>query len=206
MNRFRAAAGATLIAFLIAACTGAPAVDETPSEEPTDTPTPATEPSEDGSAASFAPGGGDLDSILPDEVGGIAIQYQFTEGQGVLGSEGVTPDVQDSLDRMGADMDDVSLAFGYGIDQASGGYVSIFAIRVAGADGGTLREEFRRSMVEDSDNVFTEATVGGKDVLAFASGTETEEADGYMYVHDDVVFMVGGSTPELSEEALSLLP
>jgi hypothetical protein len=59
-------------------------------------------------------------------------------------------------------------------------------------------------MVEDSDNVFTEANVGGKDVLAF--GTAGQEADGYMYVKGDIVFMVGGSTPELTEEALSLLP
>jgi hypothetical protein len=203
VNRFRAAASASLVAILIAACSAAsPGAEAT--EEPTPTPTPATEPSEDGSGPSFAPGAGDLDSILPDEVGGITLQYQFAEGQGVMGSEGITPEMQDSLDRMGADMDDVSLAIGYGIDQTNGGYLSIFAIQVAGADGGTLRDEFRQSMVEDSDNVFTEANVGGKDVLAF--GTAGQEADGYMYVKGDIVFMVGGSTPELTEEALSLLP
>lgn len=204
MNRFLAAVGATLIAILIAACSGASSpAEDTPTEEPTATPAPSVEASEDGSGASFAPGAGDLDSILPDEVGGITLEYQFAEGQGVLGSEGITPEIQDSLDRIGADMDDVSFAFGYGIDQASG-YVSIFAIRVAGADGQTLRDELRQSMVEDSDNVFTETNVGRKEVLAF--GSPGQEADGYMYVHDDVVFMVGGSSPGITEEALSLLP
>jgi hypothetical protein len=203
VNRFRAAASASLVAILIAACSAAsPAAEGT--EEPTPTPTPATEPSEDGSGPSFAPGAGDLDSILPDEVGGITLQYQFAEGANVLGSEGITPEVQDSLDRVGANMDEVSSAIGIGIDEASGSILSIFAIRVAGADEGALRDEFRQVMEEDADSVFTEANVGGKDVLAF--GTAGQEADGYMYVKGDIVFMVGGSTPELTEEALSLLP
>jgi len=207
VNRFRAAASATLIAILFVACSSAsPSAEGDQSEEPIATPTPAIEPSEDGSGPSFAPGAGDLDSILPDEIGGIVLEYQFAEGQGVLGSEGATPEVQDFLDRVGANMDDVSSAIGIGFDQATSGIISIFAIRVAGAEEGSLRDEFRQVMEEDADNVFTEANVGGKDVLAFASGTVGEAADGYMYVHDDIVFLVGGSSPELSEEALSLLP
>ena len=203
MNRFRAAASASLVAVLIAACSAAsPGAEGT--EEPTPTPTPATEPSEDGSGPSLAPGAGDLDSILPDEVGGITLEYQFAEGANVLGSAGITPEVQDFLDRVGANMDEVSSAIGIGIDEASGNILSIFAIRVAGADEGALRDEFRQVMEEDADSVFTEANVGGKNVLAF--GTAGQEADGYMYVKGDIVFMVGGSTPELTEEALSLLP
>jgi hypothetical protein len=206
VNRFRAAAGAAFTAILIAACSGAssPAADDTPTEEPTATPAPSVEASEDGSGASFAPGAGDLDSILPDQVGGITLEYQFAEGEGVLGSEGITPEVQDFLNRVGANTDDVSSAIGIGIDQASGGIISIFAIRVAGADEGSLRDEFQQVMEEDADSVFTEATLGGKEVMSF--GTAGQEPDGYMYVHDDVVFMVGGSTPELTVEALSLLP
>jgi hypothetical protein len=205
VNRFRAVAGAALIAILIAACSGASSpAEDTPTQEPTATPAPSVGASEDGSGASFAPGAGDLDSILPDEVGGITLEYQFAEGEGVLGSEGITPEVQDFLNRVGADTEDVSSAIGIGIDQASGGIISIFAIRVAGADEGSLRDEFRQVMEEDADSVFSEATLGGKEVMSF--GTEGEEPDGYMYVHDDVVFMVGGSSPELTEEALSLLP
>jgi len=203
VNRFRAAASASLVAILIAACSGTPATEDTPTEEPTATPTPASEPSEDGSGPSFEPGAGDLDSLLPDEVGGIALEYQFADGQGVLGSEGITPEVQDFLDRVGANMDEVSSAIGIGFDEPSSGFVSIFAIRVAGADEGSLRDEFRQLMEEDADSVATETSLGGKDVMAF--GTAGQDPDGYMYVHDDVVFMVAGSTPELTEEALSLL-
>lgn len=204
MSRFRAAASASLVAIVIAACSAGASPGDEPTEEPTPTPTPATEPSEDGSGPSFAPGAGDLDSVLPDDVGGITLDYQFAEGPGVLGSEGITPEVQDFLDRVGANMDDVSSAIGIGIDEASGGIVSIFAIRVAGADGDSLRDELQQVMQEDADSVFTEANLGGKDVLAF--GTAGQDSDGFMYVHEDVVFMVGASTPELSEEALSLLP
>jgi hypothetical protein len=205
VNRFRAAAGAAVIAVLIAACSGASSpAEDSQTEEPTATPAPSVEASEDGSAASFAPGAGDLDSLLPDEVGGITLEYQFAEGEGVLGSEGMTPEVQDFLDRVGADADDISSAIGFGIDQPSGGIITIFAIRVAGADEGSLRDEFRQVMEEDADSVSSEATLGGKQVISF--GTEGEEPDGYMYVHNDVVFMVGGSSQELTEEALSLLP
>jgi hypothetical protein len=204
VNRFRAAVSASLVAIVIAACSGSPSTEDTPTEEPTPTPTPATEPSEDGSGPSFAPGAGDLDSILPDEVGGITLDYQFAEGQGVLGSEGVTPEVQDFLDGVGASMDDVRSAIGIGFDQASGGVISIFAIQVSGADEGALLDEFRQVLEADSENVTSEDNVGGKDVLAF--GVAGEAANTYLYVRDDVVFMVGGSTAELSEEALSLLP
>lgn len=204
MNRYRAAASASLLAILIAACSASSPAADTPTPEPTATPT--TEASGDGSGASFAPGAGDLDSILPDEVGGITLDYQFAEGQGVLGSEGVTPEVQDFLDQVGSDMDDVRSAIGIGINQESGGFISIFAIQVSGADEGSLRDEFRQVMEQDAEGTFTETSVAGKDVLAFSSGTAGEVPEGYMYVHDDVVFLIGGSTPELSEEALSLLP
>jgi hypothetical protein len=201
VTRFRAAAGTALVAVLIAACSSSPS----PTEEPTPTATPTVEPSEDaGIQPSFEPGAGSLDSVLPDEVGGITIEYQFAEGQAILGSEGITPEVQDFLDRVGSNMDDVSSAIGVGVDQASGGFLSIFAIRVAGADSGALSDEMQQTMEQDSDSVFTEANVGGKDVLAF--GTAGQTPDGFMYVHADIVFLVGASTPELSEEALSLLP
>lgn len=208
MNRFRAAASGTIVALLIAGCGPASGTDGTASE-PESTPAVTSSPAESedgGSLPSFAPGAGELDEILPDEVGGITLQYQFAEGQGVMGSEGVTPEVQDFLDQVGASADDIRSAIGIGFDQASGGVISIFAIQVSGADEDMLRDEFQQVMEEDADSVFTEVTVGGKDVLAFTSGTAGEAPDGYMYVHDDVLFLVAGSTPELSEEALSLLP
>jgi len=201
VNRFRAAASAAVVASLIAACSSS---SPSASPEPTATPSPTEAASEGGGLPSLNPGAGDLDSVLPDEVGGITLQYQFSEGQAVLGSEGVTPEVQDFLDRVGSSMDDVSVAIGVGVDAANGTAVSIFAIRVAGASSSALRDEMTQTMEQDSDSVFTEANVGGKDVLSF--GTAGQAPEGFMYVHDDVVFLVGASAPELSEEALSLLP
>jgi hypothetical protein len=204
VNRFRAAASATLLALLVAACGPASSADETPTEEPTAVVTPSPAESDDaGGAPSFEQGAGALDDILPDEVGGIPLEYQFAEGAGALGTEGVTPEVQDFMDRVGADMDDVRVAFGIGFDQTAGAIVSIFAVQVAGADEDTLRDEFRQ-VLEEEDNVVSEDTIAGKNVLAF--GTEDAETDTFLYVHDDVVFMVGASSAELTEEALSLLP
>lgn len=204
MNRLRAAASAGLVAVLIAACSGSSPSEGAASEEPTATPSPTAAASEGGGLPSLEPGAGDLDSLLPDEVGGITLQYQFAQGNAVLGSEGVTPEIQDFLDRVGSSMDDVSIAIGIGVDPSSGGGVSIFAIRVAGAGSDALRDEMTQTMETDNDSVVTEANVGGKDVLTF--GTAGQDPEGFMYVHDDVVFLVGASTPELSTEALSLLP
>lgn len=192
-------------ALLLAACSSASPSESAaaPSEEASSQPSAAAS-SGDGTGASFVPGAGSLDGILPDSVGGITLEYQYADGQAVLGSEGVTPEVQDFLNRVGGSIDGVSSAFGIGSDQAAGSFISIFAIRVAGADEGRLRDEFRQVMGEGSDNVFTEANVGGKNVLAF--GAAGAEPDGYLYVKGDVVFTVGASTPELNEAVLSQLP
>jgi hypothetical protein len=150
-------------------------------------------------------GNGDLAGILPDEIDGIPLTYQFQSGSDVLNGEGVTPEVQAALNRLGADIDDVSTAFGFGIDQADPANprsVSIFAMRVAGADSDQLLEEFRTSM--GADNALTETNVGGKTVLTLGSDAGT--AEGYMYVTGDTVFMVAASPLELSAEILSALP
>jgi hypothetical protein len=199
MNPFRVATGAMLVALLIVACSSC----SSPSEEPTSTPTPTTIASEVGSLPSFAPGAGDLEGMLPDEVGGITLTYQHLDGATADSGE-VTPEVQDFLDRTGTRLEDVTSAIGVGFDQAAGGYISIFAIQVSGADEGTLGNEFRMVLAEDPDTVLTETTLGGKDVLAFGAGGQ--DADGFMYVHEDVVFLVRGSTPELTGGMLMLLP
>jgi hypothetical protein len=190
-------AAAALAALFIGACSGA-----SPSEEATPKPTPTAEASQGGTLPSLAPGAGELEGILPDEVGGITLTYQSVNGYGGDSGE-VTPELRDFFDRTGTRLEDVTVAVGVGFDQAAGGYLSIFATQVPGADEETLKDEFRK-VLENADNVLTETTIAGKDVLAVA--TAGQDPYGIMYVHDDILFLVRGSTPELSEEALSLLP
>lgn len=190
---------------LLAACAPASlAPDESeaaslPSEAP-------AESSGDGTGSSFVPGAGDLDGILPDSVGGITLEYEYAEGQAVLGSEGVTPEVQTFFDRIGANVGNLSSAIGSGFDEASGDIIFILAFRVAGSDEGRLRDGFRTVLEEeDPDQVFVEDNIAGKNVLGYGAADEPTPS-GYMYVKNDVVFLIGASTPELTEEVLSLLP
>jgi hypothetical protein len=141
---------------------------------------------------------------VPETVGGITIQYQYATGQDVLGGQGITPEVQDFLTQTHADINDVTSAIGIGIDQANGTAVSIFALRVAGADEGTLRDQFKQVMEQNGSNTLTEQTVGGKSVLAIADSSG--DVTTWMYVHSDIVFVVGASSADLAAEALAALP
>ena len=174
--------------------------EASPSEEASE------EPSEDdtaGAEPSLGEGAGDLDAILPDEVGGLTIEYQHTTGEDVMGSEGTTPEAQEFFDRVGADEDDLSSAFGFGVDPESGNVLTIIAFQVSGADEDELRTEFLATLAEEGDTVTEEQTVGGKSVVAFG---EESASQGYVYVNGDVVFIVGGEPISLAEEALGLLP
>jgi len=202
VSRFSATASATLVAIVVAACSGS-----SPSSQESSGQGPSVAASAEGSTPasqealpSNAAGAGSLEGIVPTSVGGITITYQYAVGQDVIGGDAITPEVQDFLDESHADITDVTSATGVGIDQATGTVVSIFALRVAGADEGALRDAFRKSLEADG-TLFTEATVGGKQVLKWDVELPT-----FMYVHEDVVFLVGASSQELSAEALSKLP
>jgi hypothetical protein len=210
VNRLRTIGAFGALLIVLAAC--GPAASGGSSEPSSDTSSGASVTESVASQPSEAPtqtpdngNGGDLAGILPDEIDGIALTYEFASGSGAIDAEGVTPEVQAALNRLGADVNDVSTAFAFGIDQSdpeNPRFVTIFALRVAGADEGLLREEFRTAMGED--NVVTEANVGGKNVLAFGSDAAT--ADGYLYAKGDIVFLVAGTPQELAALILSELP
>jgi len=206
VNRFRTIALTALAGFVLMAC--GPAASSSagePSSEASAAGSEASQPSQAPDQTPDTGNGGDLAGVLPDEIAGIALTYQFTSGAGVLSGEGITPEVEAALDRLGSDMNDISTAYAFGIDQADPAnprFVSIFAMRVAGADSDQLLAEFTAAM--GADNTVTEANVGGKSVLAF--GDDPAAADGYIYVKDDTIFMVAASPSELSAEALSALP
>lgn len=195
-----------LVAMFVVACSGDQAgASATQSAAAAEEETPAAEETPEGGAeATLEPGAGDLAGILPTEVGGIAIEYESSSGEAVMGSEGMTPEAQEFFDRVGAEPSDLSSAFGFGVDQESGSGISIIAFRVSGADEGQLRDEFRATIEEDDTQTLTEENVAGKDVLAIS--TEGSDVSGYVYVKNDVVFVIGGSPIDLAEEALSQLP
>lgn len=197
---------AVLLLGIVTACTSTAA---SPTAEPEATETATEEPTEEATEepeaeASFEEGAGDLASALPDEVGGITIEYQSASGEAAFGSEGMTPEARAFLERVGADASNISSAFGFGFDAEAGAGISIIAFRIAGADEGRLRDEFRAVMEEEGSEVIEETTLAGKDVLVF--GEAESEPSGFMYVKGDTVFIVAGSPPDLVEEAIAGLP
>jgi hypothetical protein len=218
VNRLLLALLAMAMAGALAACGGGPS----PSPEQGATASPVTiatesatatedaspratddDDDDDGSDDSGEPN--ELAEVLPQEVGGIALTYQFDDGDDLLEGEG-SPEADDLLDRVGADSDDVSSAFGFGADQENGAVISILAFRVPGADEDRLRDEFLRTIEEEAEaeQTATEGTVGGKDVVILER--EDQVGTGYLYTRGDIVFVVGATSEDLAEEALSQLP
>ena len=198
-------AAMAMLSILLAACAGnegTESAEPTPEPTPEATATPSEEPATEVSP-SLAEGAGELADVLPEEVGGISIQYQSSSGEAVLGSEGMTPETQEVFDRLGAEPSDLSSAFGFGVDATAGSVISIVAFRVSGADEGQLRDEFIATF-EQQGQTGTEQSLGGKDVLAFSA--EGTTGSGFLYVHGDTVFIVAGEPVALAEEALAALP
>ncbi len=198
-----------LLLVLAAGCASPTASDQESqapaTEEPTPEPSPTEEPTEEaGADASMEPGAGDLAGLLPEEVGGLTIEYTSASGDDVFTSEGGAPPEADAfLQELGADADDISSAFGFAFDAESGEGISIVAFRVEGADEGALRDAFLTAMEAEGTVAGEEATVGGKSVTFMGDAEATND---YLYVHDDVAYVVSGEPPELAEEALAALP
>jgi hypothetical protein len=203
VSRFRVSAVALVLLLFVAACTSdaGPDADATPTAEPTPEATPESTPAPE---PTLGEGAGDLAAILPTEVGGLTIEYQHSSGAAVLGSDAVTPEARAFFDSVGAEPSDLSSAFGIAFDQEAGSVLTIIAFRVAGADEGQLRDEFLTVLEAEPDQEVSEESLGGKDVLAF--GAVPSDSQAYLYVQDDVIYIIGGQPLALAEEALAALP
>lgn len=193
-----------LLAVLVAACSSE-ASSPQPTPEPTPEPTPSDGAASDGAFPSLEAGPGGLADVLPTEVGGIEITYQSTSGEQVLGGGQMGPEGQAFFDAIGAEASDLTSAFGAGASDDQSQLVTIFAFRVAGVDEGTLREEFLTAMGTQGQFIGEETEVGGKTVHSLAAGSATG-GTGFLYVKDDVIYVINAQPPELAEEALAALP
>jgi hypothetical protein len=197
---------AILLAAVAAGCSSqsgqSASAEPTATPEPTPEPTPSDAASSEGGLPSFAPGAGDLARFLPTEVGGLTLNYQSASGEDVLGSADLTPEIQAFFDRVDATPADLSSAIGIAFDMENESGISIFAFRVAGTDSATLRDEFISTMEDQGETLGEETTVAGKQVTAMGQ----DGGSGYLYVKDDVIYIVGGEPASLVEEALSQLP
>lgn len=148
----------------------------------------------------------ELEALIPDEVGGVALQKFSMAGPEFMAQGEDNQEFVDFLDRLGAEPDDVSVAFGFGFDATgdSGG-AGVFAFKVAGADTDQLLDEMQTSLEEEeSATGFEDASVGGKDVRR---GTSTDDTGNvYLYGVGDIVFFVATPDEDAAAEVLADLP
>lgn len=207
MNRISIVVIALLALVLVACGTEQSSPTDVASPTPTPTPEATAEPTAEPTADAtddFSSEPNELAAILPTEVNGIAIEYEYASGPDFGDGEEMDDESREFLERVGGDIDRMTSAFGFGLDAEAGSFITIIAFRIPGADEEAMLEEFRASIAdEESGFEFSEATVAGKQVVAASSA---EQGTTYLYANNDTLFAIGGTTPELAEAALSQIP
>lgn len=216
MTRFRALLAALAVGALLAACGGettettapTPVVTADPTAAATDEPT--AEPTDGAALPSFELPSSDaeLEALLPDTIGGVEIQKFSMRGGEFMTSGDDNQEFVDFLNRMNAQPDDVSVAFGFGFSADFEDTAAIFAFRVAGAPTSELVDELQASLEEDSTETldWAPANVGGKSVLRAQADSEEFQGFVYLYGVGDIVFFLNTSDEDAAAEVLSSLP
>jgi hypothetical protein len=198
-----ALAAILLLAFAIAACSGSGA-----STSPT--PSPSVEPSapasSDGALPSLPSGAADLEALIPDTIGGVALQKLSMQGNEFANSGGASAEVEDFLRNLGVSPDDVSVAIGFGLSTDSGSGVAVFVFRAEGADSGRLLQAFKDATDAERDAPlqWESANVGGKDVQRATDPEQDNRV--YLYVNGDMLVFVATTKEDDAAEVLGGMP
>lgn len=192
-------------ALVVAACGGSGATTVPTQASPTDAGLPSIEiptfdlgtfalPSFD--LPSFS-GDAELEALLPDSIGGAAVVKQSFTGQDfITRGIGGAAALKDMLGEMGVSIDSLSVAIG------SAGTLVLIAYRVEGRSAEQVFSGLEDAFQAGGGGTISETTVGGRTVIQVTSLAETT----YIYLADEVVFIVGGGTPALLEDAIKQLP
>jgi hypothetical protein len=214
MYRLRIVGIAGVLALMVAACSSGPAsspsASATPitsasqSTAPTVAPTASASESESALPSFELPSNAkDLEALLPDELGGDTLQKFSMTGADFMTQGSDNEEFVDFLDRVGAQPQDISVAFAFAATDAQKG---IFAFRVKGADSDQLEEEFQKSFETDTPGItWTSDVISGKQVHTATTDADTGEKT-FLYVRDDIVFAVIASDDDTAVEAFSKLP
>jgi hypothetical protein len=204
-----------LTMLLVVACASEEAASASPSEvaatiEPT--PEPPEESAEPSGSAFALPsigldGDPELAGRFPDTVGGLALEIQSISGDAFAAVGGTDATFEAFLDAVGAELSDVSVAFGGAADPSDPtSTLSVGAFRVLGASEDELEREFVAASEEAGDVTGLEdASIAGKDVLTASDPTGETTMSVFIYTKDDTLYFVTG-TEEQAEEILEALP
>jgi hypothetical protein len=205
VNRFLTLAVTAVAGFVLVAC-GPAATDSSsePSSAESAAVSQAAASSGDGVQPSFTEGAvADLEALIPDNVGDLAMQKTSTKGDEFLTSSDADPAVAKFVNDLGVSPSDISIAIGFGFSADASSSLGMFVFRASGADTNRLIAAFKEANDADRDAPLTWSgtTVGGKQVESAVDGETTY----YLYAKDDVLFFLSGD-PTSTEEAISGLP
>ncbi len=202
-----------LLALVVAACTGGGASSSASPSEPAATQEATPEPTESASPEESAitglpsfdtNGDPDLAARFPDTVGGQPFTVQSFRGDVFMQGGGTDPSFEAFLDSVGAELSDVSVAFGVSMSAESP--MTAGAFRILGANEDDLEREFIAASEESGDvSGLTQTSVSGKDVWSAADPSGAADTSVFIYTKDDTLYFLTGSEEQVAE-ILSALP
>jgi hypothetical protein len=207
-----------LLAFVVAACSSeggastaaSPSEAATPTVEPTPEATPeSSEAAMPGASGMAIPsfnldGDPELAGRFPDTVGGQPLTVQSFDGQTFAQVGGDDPTFTSFLDSIGAELTDVSVAFGGVMSGESP--LTVGAFRVQGASEDDLEREFIAASEEAGDVTDVEQTsIGGKDVWTSVDPSGETDTQAFIYTKDDTLYFFTGPEDQVAE-ILETLP
>jgi hypothetical protein len=205
VNRFLTIAVIAVAGFVLVAC--GPAASSSSSGQSSAASAAASEaPASSGDVPgpSFTEGAvADLEALIPDTVGDLAMQKSSTRGDEFLTSSDGDPAVAKFVTDLGVSPSDISIAIGFGFSADASSSLGMFVFRASGADTNRLIAAFKEANDSDRETplVWSNTTVGGKQVESAVDGETTY----YLYAKGDVLFFLSGD-PTSTEEAISGLP
>jgi hypothetical protein len=145
----------------------------------------------------------ELAARFPDTVGGQALQVISMRGDNPMMSGASDPAFEEFLDSIGAEMSDVSVAFG---GTASGeSSFGVAAFRVLGANQDQLESQFIAASEQSGEfSAWSQSSLAGKDVWT-ATDTTGATPGAILYAKDDTIYFMTGDEA-LATEVLNALP
>jgi hypothetical protein len=198
--RLRPLLGAALAALVLTACQ--PSASSPPSVEP-------NPPGGSGEARPSFVGDPELEATLPEEAAGIIfLQSGSASGPDFVagGEDEIGAQFLAFVEELGADIEDVSVAFAFGADADVGNTATVFAFRVDGAATDELIAAFQAGAPENAAPLEWRAqTVGGKPAQV-AEPTDEFPTPVALYATGDTLYIVTSTSAEAFEQILEQLP
>jgi len=200
-----ATAAILLLASAVAACSsGSATASPTPSVPASVEPSAAS--SSEGAAPSLPSGAEDLEALIPDTIGGVALQKLSMRGNEFANSGSASAEAEEFLRTLGVSPDDVSVAIGFGLSSDTGSGVAVFVFRAQGAESDRLLQAFKDATDAERETPleWESVNVGGKQV---ERATDPEQGNRvYLYVKDDLLAFVATTSEDDAAEVLGGMP